>query len=87
MSKKHRQRLTYEQLTILEVEFLKKSDWSDHGHLSRIAKRLGLTKSKIYKWNWDRKKKGRDSNQYIIACNYVADLNEHQHQQNNINEK
>lgn len=22
-----------------------------------MAKRLGLTKSKIYKWNWDRKKK------------------------------
>lgn len=57
MSKKRRQRLTYEQQMYLEHEFQKKQDWSHKGHLNELAKRLGLSRSKIYKWNWDRKKK------------------------------
>ena len=57
MSKKRRQRLTYEQQVILEQEFQLRSDWSHRGQLNELAKRLGLTRSKIYKWNWDRKKK------------------------------
>ncbi len=32
-------------------------DWSKPGILKEISKRLGLPKSKIYKWNWDRKRK------------------------------
>ena len=27
------------------------------GQIKNLSQRLGLTKSKIYKWNWDRKKK------------------------------
>jgi len=57
MSKKRRQRLTYEQQVMLEREFQKGADWSKKGELGKLAHRLGLTKSKIYKWNWDRKKK------------------------------
>ena len=57
MSKKRRQRLTYEQQIILEQEFQIKSDWSHRGYLNELAKRLELSRSKIYKWNWDRKKK------------------------------
>jgi hypothetical protein len=57
MSKKRRQRLTYDQQQFLETEFRKQSDWSSKGFLSALAKRSGLSKSKIYKWNWDRKKK------------------------------
>ena len=57
MSKKRRQRLTYEQQIILEQEYQIKSDWSHRGYLNELAKRLELSRSKIYKWNWDRKKK------------------------------
>ena len=84
VSKKNRQRLTYEQLSILEVEFLKQPDWSDRGHINRIAKRLGLSKSKIYKWNWDRKKKRQNNNQYMIACKYVTELNENSNLRSNL---
>ena len=55
--KKRRQRLTYEQSFVLEQEFLKNPDWSSRNFLTKLAKRLCLQKSKIYKWNWDRKKK------------------------------
>lgn len=57
ISKKHRQRLSYEQARILEQEFQKQSDWSKQGILKALSRRLGLPKSKIYKWNWDRKRK------------------------------
>ena len=41
----------------MEQEFLRQPDWSRRGVLHNLSKRLGLQKSKIYKWNWDRKKK------------------------------
>ena len=55
--KKRRQRLTQEQQLVLEQEFLRQPDWSRRGVLHNLSKRLGLQRSKIYKWNWDRKKK------------------------------
>ena len=61
MSKKRRQRLTHEQQVLLEQEFQKQADWSKPGHLKELSKRLGLPKSKIYKWNWDRKRKELNS--------------------------
>lgn len=56
-SRKRRQRLTYEQMDVLEHEFLKNTDWSEPGLIKKLSQRLGLPKSKIYKWNWDRKRK------------------------------
>ena len=41
----------------MEQEYQIKSDWSHRGYLNELAKRLELSRSKIYKWNWDRKKK------------------------------
>ena len=57
LSKKRRQRLTNEQQMVLEQEYQKKADWSSPGALKDLSRRLGLPKSKIYKWNWDRKRK------------------------------
>ena len=56
-SKRRRQRLTNEQHEILEFEFEKNPDWSDKVFMKQLSKRLHLSKSKIYKWNWDRKRK------------------------------
>lgn len=55
--KKRRHRLTFEQQRILEAEFQKQPNWSRPGLLKKLSERLGLSKGKIYKWNWDRKKK------------------------------
>ena len=57
LCRKRRQRLSLEQQLILENEFQKHTDWSKPGVLKDISKRLGLPRSKIYKWNWDRKRK------------------------------
>lgn len=54
--KKRRQRLTNEQTTVLEQEFQKNANWSSR-EIAKLSKRLGLSRSKIYKWNWDRKRK------------------------------
>lgn len=54
--KKRRQRLTNEQTTVLEQEFEKNANWSSR-EIAKMSKRLGLSRSKIYKWNWDRKRK------------------------------
>ena len=54
--RKRRIRLLPEQAEFLEIEFLKNPMWTSR-KMSQISKRLSLAKSKIYKWNWDRKKK------------------------------
>ena len=56
-SRKRRQRLTFEQMDVLEHEFLKNTDWSEPGLIKKLSQRLGLPKSKIYKWNWDMRRK------------------------------
>ena len=32
------------------------ANWSSR-EIAKLSKRLGLSRSKIYKWNWDRKRK------------------------------
>ena len=36
--------------------YLKDQDWSQ-ARVSEIAEKLGLGRTKVYKWHWDRKKK------------------------------
>jgi len=40
----------------LEEEFSLNPHWSNDD-VDKIAKKLKLSKSKVYKWNWDQKKK------------------------------
>ena len=61
MSKKRRHRLSTEQMQLLESEFQKCHTWNK-SQLTQISQRLGLSVSKIYKWNWDRKKKFSNQN-------------------------
>jgi len=44
------------QTGILENEFQKNPNWNNVKY-AELCKLLQTTKSRIYKWNWDRKKK------------------------------
>jgi len=61
MLKKQRQRLTTTQIAYLEHEFKKNPYWNK-AIQHRICTRLGLSVAKIYKWNWDRRKKEEQEN-------------------------
>ena len=52
---KRRQRLSTEQLTQLEAEYLRDPTWSTE-QTKQIAQRLQLNRIKVYKWGWDRKR-------------------------------
>ncbi|CDW89636.1 UNKNOWN [Stylonychia lemnae] len=47
-------RVPDDQLHILMKEYEKSTNWSKQ-QISNIAKKTGLTYSKVYKWNWDRR--------------------------------
>ena len=40
---------------LLEEEFLRDPNW-DRKKIASLALRLHVSKTKVYKWNWDRKK-------------------------------
>ncbi len=52
----NRQRLTSSQLAFLEGSYQRNNDWSNQDRL-RIAAILRLSRTKIYKWYWNRKQK------------------------------
>ena len=51
-----RRRLTQEQIDVLESEYLKDPVWETK-QITKLARRLKLNRTKVYKWHWDRKKK------------------------------
>jgi len=54
--KKRRFRLSDYQAHLLELEFKANSNWNKKDIVA-LAKKLHLSIAKLYKWNWDRKKK------------------------------
>ena len=54
--KQRRLRLTADQIGVLETEFQKNANWTGRD-MAKLSTRLAVEKSKIYKWNWDRKRK------------------------------
>ena len=55
-------RMTNEQQELLNQEYIKNPNWSS-SQIHEFAGRLGLSKTKVYKWNWDRRNKTRRENQ------------------------
>ena len=49
-------RMNSEQQEILNQEYIKNPNWSS-SQIYEFAMRLGLTRTKVYKWNWDRRNK------------------------------
>ena len=51
-----RQRLTADQHRMLEAEFQKDANWTIR-KTRELSTKLALDRTKIYKWNYDRKRK------------------------------
>ena len=49
-------RLTYKETSVLKAEFAKSHDWSA-AKTTELANQLGLKRTKVYKWNWDKRKR------------------------------
>ena len=45
---------------MLEAEHLRSANWSS-ARITAVARHLGLNRTKVYKWSWDRKKKDSSS--------------------------
>ena len=55
-------RLNAEQQQILELEYQKQQNWGTE-KIKELANRLNLGRTKVYKWNWDRRKKEASQDQ------------------------
>lgn len=64
-TKLRRIRLNFNQLTILEQEFSRNADW-DRAIVTRLATRLNMTNTKVYKWHWDRVRKEQQDSQTTL---------------------
>ena len=54
ITKKKRRRIKPEEIAILKEEFLKNPEW-DPKKIKELAQRFSWSKSRVYKWNWDKK--------------------------------
>ena len=54
--KKRRFKMSDDQAAILEYEFQANPNWTTPTY-NQLCKRLDTTKARIYKWNWDRKRR------------------------------
>ena len=55
-TKLRRHKFTDHQKTVLENHYQESAVWSKQ-KIKQLGDELGLTSSKVYKWNWDRKHK------------------------------
>ena len=51
---KTRIRLSQDQIAFLELEFQKDANFSST-RVTKVAERIGLPLTKVYKWTWDRR--------------------------------
>ena len=51
-----RRRLEKEQINVLENEHVTNNNWTT-ARITALSKRLNLSRTKIYKWSWDRRKR------------------------------
>ena len=55
-SSQNKRRKSKKQVKMLEAELEANPHWTNED-MEKIAKKIGLSKSQVYKWNWDQKKK------------------------------
>ena len=53
---RRRRRLTRHEHNILEQAWEDNANWSKNT-VNELTKRLGISRTKLYKWTWDRRKK------------------------------
>ena len=61
-----------EQQEILNREYIRNPNWSS-SQIQEFATRLGLTRTKVYKWNWDRRNKTRSETQQLESSSQDDD--------------
>ena len=66
---RNRRKLTKNELTFLEQEYQRTQgqDW-DKAYITMLAKKISLPYYKVYKWNWDRKKKALQSHRLPVRA-------------------
>ena len=47
---------------ILQIEFMQNPNWTKD-FIQTLAERLNLSRTKVYKWNWDRRNRARCENE------------------------
>ena len=57
---------------MLNQEYIKNPNWSS-SQIQEFAERLGLTRTKVYKWNWDRRNKTRCGENQITTSSYEVE--------------
>ena len=55
--------MSEEQINILQKHFDDNPKWTKKKK-KKIAKQLGLNRYKVYKWNWEQRKKYKESEPY-----------------------
>ena len=53
---RNRRKLRKREISFLQREFEMNPDW-DKAYIKKLAEEIGLPYYKVYKWNWDQKKK------------------------------
>jgi hypothetical protein len=54
--KRTRKRISQQKIAQLEKEFARRQYW-DRKHQAYLGKKLKLDISKVYKWNWEKRKR------------------------------
>jgi len=70
-----RLRKNQDQNQILIDEFNVNANWSKD-KIVKLAQRVGLKQSQIYKWNWDMQRKLRGSTQSTLTLDMVTSMKE-----------
>ena len=70
---RNRRKLTKVELSFLEREYERTQgqDW-DKAYITMLAKKINLPYYKVYKWNWDRKKKDLQSHRLPLKAQTSA---------------
>lgn len=71
--KSSRVRIDQSQRDILELRYQVDPHWTNE-EIEEMAERVGVSFTKIYKWNWERKKKERQFRQSDLTMNELAQL-------------
>jgi len=61
-----RRKLRKREVEILEKEFEKNPNWTKK-YIKSLAEQTGLPYYKIYKWNWDTKRKSSKDSEEIVS--------------------
>ena len=77
-TKQRRIFLSEEQLDVLEHHFQSREDWSVH-LMDVLSQRLSISRTKVYKWKWERKKKqvkeAKEGENMVIENHHESDKN------------